>query len=328
MRRGFSFLVLLALMGVLASSALADQGVFQAREKVSDRPAVTAPGANKAALDCSAATYVSLDNTYTGTTVGAPSNVSTYSCSFWTESGPEVVYILELPTPAMFTIDLNLLGTADLDLAVLDACDEDLGCLIVADTGVETLSPIQGTLYLVVEGYAGAAGPYELVLTSQALPEPVNVCDQLQQIVPGPEGMIVPSGTFPVAGTTCGAENLVTSLPCGVYTENGAEAYWELTLLAGGSIDVSVTHAGDGALWLLDACAEPFECVAYADDTFGGETEAFSYLNNTGDSQVLILVVDSFGTGSCGTYDGTVTLYPPGAIPTTVGSWGSVKAQY
>jgi hypothetical protein len=328
MRLGSRLLGTLAVLSLSATSALAGDAKLQSIDKLDDRPHNAGQGVNRAALDCSSAIPVMLDNTYVGTTVGAPSMVSTYSCSPWLESGPEVVYVLDLPNPTMFTIDLNLLGAADLDLAVLDACDENAGCLIVVDTGVETISPVQGTFYLVVDGYNGAAGPYELVLTNVPLPEPVNVCDNLQQIVPGPEGTIVASGSFPVNGTTCGGENLISSLPCGFYTENGLEDYWELTLLPGASINVSVTSSGDGALWLLDACAEPFTCVAYADDTFTNQVETFSYMNDSGQNQVLILVVDTYGSATCGTYTGTVTVGPPGVIGVTDESWGAVKSRF
>lgn len=320
--------VALALGCFIAAPALADvsPNAFQPLSKGDHRDAGQ-PGTNKA-LDCGSATTVMLDNTYSGTTVGAPSLVSTYGCSLWNESGPEVVYILELTQPTMFTIDLVPEAGVDLDLAVLDACDADLGCLIVADTGIETLVPVQGTFYLVVEGYGGAAGAFDLILEEQPLPVPLDFCEQLLQPIPGMEGEVVPSGSFDFAGDTCGGTNDFVSLPCGAYSENGAEEYWEFMLLPGGSIDVEVTSEADGALWLVDNCAEPITCLGYADNTFLGETEVLSYTNVGDFPQLLILVVDSYGTDSCGAYTGNVTVNQPGVIPVPSTSWSSVKSRY
>lgn len=321
--------VALALGCLMAAPAFAgaNPDAFQSINKGPERGAGQ-PGETNKALDCGSAISVMLDNTYSGTTVGAPSLVSTYGCSPWSESGPEVVYILELTEPTMFTIDVVPEAGVDLDLAVLDACDPDLGCLIVVDTGVETLSPLTGTFYLVVEGYGGAAGAYDLVLETQSLPVPLNFCEQLLPPIPGMEGEIVPAGSFDFNGDTCDGTNDFASLPCGEYTENGYEDYWEFMLLPGGSIDVAVTSEADGALWLVDNCAEPINCLAYADNSFLGETEEISYTNLGDFPQLLILVVDSYGTDSCGSYTGNVVVNQPGVVPVEPTSWSSVKSRY
>lgn len=282
----------------------------------------------KANLDCSGATTVMLDNTYSGDTNTGVNNVSAYSCSFYDESGPELVYVLELASPAMFTVELIPEAGVDLDLAVLDICDEDLGCQIVGDTGVETLSPISGTVYFVVDGYNGAAGSFDLVFTNVPLPPPVEACDGVIQPLPGNEGDTVPAGTYAFSGDTCGSSNQLEFLPCADFTEAGYDLFYEFVLLPGASIDVTVTNSADGALWILDGCAEPFNCVAYSDASYtGGGAETVAYTNDTGSNQPVYLVVDSYGADTCGTFTGEITING-GVVGVEVPNWSEVKARF
>ena len=281
----------------------------------------------KANLDCSSATTVMLDNTYTGDTNDGVNNVSAYSCSSFDESGPELVFVLELTEPTMFTINLIPEAGVDLDLAVLSSCDEDLGCEIVADTGVNTLSPISGTIYLVVDGYNGAAGTFTLELIQDPLPEPADACDEVMQPLPGEEGDVVPDGTYSFSGDTCGSTNHIEFLDCADFSEAGLDNFYEFTMLPGSTIDVTVTSTADGALWILDACAEPFTCLGYGDATLSGEPETVAYTNDTGAQQRVFLVVDSWGVDSCGTFTGEITVNG-GVVGFELPSWGEVKARF
>ncbi len=285
------------------------------------------PSPNKGLLDCSGAIPVTLDQVYAGTTVGAASNVDFYACSSFNESGPEVVYVLQLPVAANFSVNLIPEAGVDLDLAVLDQCDEDLGCLIVADFGVSTNTPLSGTFYFVVDGYNGAAGSFTIEFIAEALPEPINACDRIEQPLPGQEGDIL-VGSFPLNGDTCGSPNTLELLDCADYTEVGSDNWYEFVLLPGASIDVTVTNSADGALWIVDACEEPLGCLAYGDATFTGEPETVAYTNNTGAQQAIYVVVDSYGTGSCGTFTGTVIINPPGVISIDEATFGQVKARF
>ncbi|MBU0740773.1 hypothetical protein KKA85_06410 [bacterium] len=124
--------------------------------------------AASAALDCVAAVEVELDGTYVGDNTGLPDNVTRYGCSDWNETGGEVVHHLHLGAPHFFAVSLS--GACDLDLAVLDACDENLGCMQVTDDGIVTSGALAGDFYLVVDGYAGAACAFELTLEDLGLP--------------------------------------------------------------------------------------------------------------------------------------------------------------
>jgi hypothetical protein len=326
-RRTTQFLTFLLAIAV-ASPALADKTMgFEALGDLSDRVPAEESAENKGLLDCSNATPVVLDQTYTGDTNNGVNNVSTYSCSFFDESGPELVYELTLAEPANFTVNLIPEAGVDLDLAVLDQCDEDLGCLIVADAGVSTNTPQSGTIYFVVDGYNGAAGSFTLEFIRDPDPEPIDACERVEQPLPGEEGDVL-TGVFPISGNTCGSPNTVEFLDCADFAEAGADNWYEIVLLPDASIDAAVTSSADGALWILDACSEPLNCLAYGDATLTGETEVVSYTNDTGSTQVVYLVVDSYGTDTCGDFTGEITINPPGVVDTEPASWGGIKSKF
>jgi len=328
MHRLITVVACLSLIALSAGSAQAHKSdPFSPLTPMPDRLPAQDTGAPKGLLDCSNAIPVSLDNTYTGDTNTGVNNVSTYSCSTFDESGPELVFELTLATPANFSVSLIPEAGVDLDLAVLDQCDEDLGCLIVADTGVSTNVPQVGTIYFVVDGYLGAAGSFTLEITEDPLPEPIDACDRVEQPLPGSEGDIL-IGTFDLNGTTCGSPNSLETLPCGDFPEAGSDNWYEFVLLPDAAIDASITNEADGALWIVDACSEPLNCLAYGDATLSGGVETVSYINDTGARQVVYLVVDSYGADSCGAFSGTVTLNPPGVVSDDAASWGAVKARY
>ena len=266
-------------------------------------------------LDCSGATEISLNNTYTGDNTGIPSNVSMYSCNPWYEPGGEVVFHLFLAGPAMFEASIE--AGCDLDLAVLDQCDEDLGCLSIGDTGVVTDVPVSGDIYLVVDGYGEEGCPFTLTVTELPLPPAKTFCD-LVEVLAG-------SGYFD--GYTCGNENLVSSLDCSATPAEGLEAYYVVVMTPGSSFTATVTHQGDAALWVLGTCVEPFTCLAYADAGLGGDPEVISYANTSTETITVYLVVDSYGPGTCGVYDMEYT-YEPGQVPAKSMTFGAIKSLY
>jgi hypothetical protein len=320
MRRLFLCASLLALAAAPALAApVADM----------DKVPVTKPESPKedilGTLDCTGAIEMQLGGvdvpvTYAGTNVGAPNNVTFYGCSGWNESGGEVVYHLYLPEPKNW--EASIAGaTCDLDLAVLDLCDEVTGCLIVVDSGVYTNSPVSGDFYFVVDGYAGAACRYVLTITEKYTPPPPPpACDE---VVP------LSCEDLQLAGDTCDSWNFISSEACIPYTEGGLEDWYEITLEPGGSFAATVTYdLEDGALWVMDSCdPEVWTCLVGADDTLDGEAEVVAYENETGVQQTVYLVIDAWGTNACGTYTGSFTC-SGGVIANMPASWGSVKDLY
>ncbi|MGD9546423.1 MAG: hypothetical protein AB7V45_02640 [Candidatus Krumholzibacteriia bacterium] len=313
----FKKLIILALVSLVAAGALAGvpDGALQSTSKFPVMKDDVGISSATGLLDCSGAVEIALDNVYYGTNVGAPNNVDYYSCSTWLESGGEVVYHLFLAEPAMW--EASVVGNGcDLDLAVLDSCDEDLGCLIVADSGVVTNVPVSGDFYFVIDGYSGAACNFNFTINSVTPPEPVDFC------------ALVDQGTGnSFTGTTCNGQNLLGGLDCAAYTHAGLEYYYEIFMPSGSTFTATVTSTADGALWLLDACAEPFTCLAYADDTLTGDAEVLSYTNNSGSDIWVYLGLDSWGTDSCGdfTMDFSSTT---GAVANEAASMGAVKALF
>jgi hypothetical protein len=255
--------------------------------------------------------------TYYGTNVGAVNNVSSYGCSGWSETGGEVVYHIYLDGWYNWSMVINMAG-CDLDVAVLDMCDETLGCIGVVDGNVNGINGWTGDVYFVVDGYNGAACSFDITVTLTPFtpPEPVTFCDLVQAV----------DGVGMFSGDTCDGQNLVASFGCIPYTEAGFEHYYAVTMPAGSSFTVDLAHSVDSAIWVLDSCVEPFTCLAGADDIWPAGGEFVSYANPGADT-VVYLVIDSYGTGSCGPYEFTFTP-TGGAVANEVMSFGGVKALF
>lgn len=308
-------LLSVAAVLVLAAS-LATAGTLQTNSK--DRIEKDAYiGMDRGLLDCSGAVELADGVTAYGTNVGAVNNVSMYGCSTWSETGGEAVYHIFLDGWYDWSMVINMNG-CDLDIAVLNMCDEDLGCIGVVDGSVNGINGWTGDIYFVVDGYSGAACDFDITvtLTPYTPPEPVAFCDLVQDV----EGV----GIF--SGDTCDGANLIEEMTCQTYAEAGLEDYYEIFMPTGSSFTVDLVHSVDSALWVLDACAEPFACLATADDVYPGGEESVSY-TNTGADTVVYLVVDSYGTDSCGAYEFTFTP-TGGAVANEVMSFGGVKALF
>lgn len=306
--------IVLALAGAAVAADL--------HENTSKFPNAKAPSigvqSSQGLLDCSGAIDIDLSSNptvVTGSNVGQPNVVSLYGCSAWNESGGEVIYRVTFPADVTWAANLSGM-TADLDMAVLDLCDESLGCLIVVDSGVFVSEPYAGEFYFVVDGYGGASSAFTLTVTTTPYVAPPSICELIQDV----------TGNF-FMGDTCDGFNNIESNACGTYSEAGLEHYYEIQVPAGCYFTANVTYdVEDGGLWLLDSCAPGYACIGYADDTFGGDMETLTYTNTTGAAQTVILVVDSYGTGACGTY--SFDFITDCAVATEVESFGGVKAMF
>ncbi len=313
MKRLIAVTTAICLLATVAVASAPDSALQSTNKipPVKDAAASTVSGA----LDCSGAIEISLDNIYVGDNTGAANNVTTYGCSTWNESGGEVVYHLFLAEPTMW--EATIVGNGcDLDLALLDQCDENLGCLIVVDSGVFTDTPVAGDFYFVVDGYNGAGCSFTFEIATILPPEPVSFCDSVEDVF---------GANF--NGTTCGGVNTIASLGCETSTVNGLEYYYEIFMPSGSSFTADVTNTADGVLWVVDACVGPFTCLAFADDTLSGGLETISYANDTASDMYVYVVIDSWGTETCGNYQMTFAT-SGGALPVENAAFGEVKAQY
>jgi hypothetical protein len=124
---------------------------------------ITPPGVGDT---CPAGIVYPWPGTDTGSTLTYMDDYSAWSCQSWSE-GPDVVYELIMPSQEWVTVDTE--GSAfDTVLAILDDTCTELYC--DDDGGTGLLSSIYerlpaGTYYIVVDGYWGDGGAYQLNVT-------------------------------------------------------------------------------------------------------------------------------------------------------------------
>jgi hypothetical protein len=277
-------------------------------------------GGGSAALVCDSAADLAIGATVSGTTVGAPNNVSTYACSEWNESGGEVVYRLSITSPQW--IEISLTSDCDLDVALLSGCDAGADCLIVGDTGVRSSAPVSGEFYVVVDGFNGASCDFQISVTAfvPSVADPA-VCASAELT-----SCVYPDGTL--QGTTCGNSDSIRDLECAYSLADGADRSYRFRVQPRGWIVATLSMpTADGVLWLLGECGEATECLAYSDTGLDGEDEAVIYQNLTGVPQNIYLVVDSFDEASCAEF--TVDLRCNGTVVGVEGtSWSTLKDRY
>ena len=122
---------------------------------------------SRSLLDCADAIPISCYDVVTGTNVGAPGNVESYSCVGWLEGGGEVIYELVLDASVCYKVTAELSEMAcDLDVFILGSCDE-ADCLAFGNTLAETQCLGPGTYYIVVDGYGEADCEYTLSVSCE-----------------------------------------------------------------------------------------------------------------------------------------------------------------
>jgi hypothetical protein len=296
------------------------QAAFAALESRSEKAGslVDSPSSPQL-IDCSDAVALQVGSSIQASTVGLVSNVDSYGCSQWPETGGDIVYALSLAAPTMF--EIRLTAACDLDIALLDACDPDLSCLLVADTGIQTTNPVMGDFFIVVDGYGGAACDFTLDIVGT---DPASVdLAACQTAIP----LSCASGPA-FTGDTCLGNDYLRALGCELFPSAGVEQWYRLTVQPGGSFQVDLAMpAADAVLWILGGCGDAPECLDYSDAGAGGEQESVSYTNDGAVNRTVFLVVDSYGPTSCGGYDANLTCSGV-IVPTQSSSWAALKVKY
>ena len=140
-------------------------------------------------VDISQAPEVFCGSSLRADTRGQPSNVATYACrSDWNESGPEAVFQFHFLEPQAVTISLaSLVPAVDLDLFLLASTDPAT-CLAAGDNSLQLLNLPAGQDYvLVVDGYQGSAGAFNLAIQCPIGPQATAT--------PTPTGTPTPTAT-------------------------------------------------------------------------------------------------------------------------------------
>ncbi len=145
-------------------------------------------------LDCSNVVPITCGgDAYSGTTDGADLNVTQYGCSgaeSLEESGPEVVHTITV-SPGPLTLTLTPATGVDLDLFLLNSCDQD-DCVAYSSDGqgvqevISITVPSTTTYYVVVDGYRGAMGGYTLNAECGSAPTPTPTSTSPATITPTP----------------------------------------------------------------------------------------------------------------------------------------------
>ncbi len=224
-------------------------------------------------------------------------------------------------TNGNFTAEVN--GTV-----VYDFCAENGGTSWLWEEVIVDLAAYVGQTVTITFRYAGDDGADHHL-------DAVNVGEYAPPPPPPPVSFCADAVALydlagALSGDTCDGANLVESLGCETYSEAGLEDYYSFELCPGGTFNAAVTNTADGALWLLGDCEAEggaFTCLAYADGTLSGEEEALSFTNTGVDPMMVYLVVDSWGTASCGTYTGTYTV-DNCEVANEDMSFGAVKSLY
>jgi hypothetical protein len=282
------------------------------------------------ALDCTGALPLACGDVVTGDNTGLVDNNATYSCVSWNESGGETVYEFTIAGDEIVTFTLSNM-TADFDLFLLGSCDP-LDCIDYADNSVTTECLTAGTYYVVVDGYNGATGSYQLDVACESCepPPPIenDVCETAIDLclVSGEKTF---DGSFSLAYTTIGAADDyspgVYPSSCTGFGASGGDVVYVVCLEPGGTLDVTQTGDFDMAMYLITDCTDPAgTCVVGSDNCCTGADEFFTYTSVAGGTYYLI--VDGYSTEGTGTVYGTVT----GCCTTSTeeGSWGGVKTLF
>lgn len=204
----------------------------------------------------------------------ATRNVSGYSCSWWQEQGPEVVYELVVDETANYVIELSELES-DLDLFLLDDCSPGT-CNAFGHNRIETqLKP--GAYYLVVDGYNGASGDYRLSVNCETnAPE----CT---------EGIALEACNDLYSGRTRDGQNKFDVYACANWREDGPENLHYFTLEETRVVNLRLENAEcDLDLFLLADC-DPENCIDYGNKEINEELGPGTYY----------VSVDGYGGVSC-----------------------------
>ena len=126
---------------------------------------ITLPNCLNPTLDCSNTVILTCGVTYSGASSTAASNVTTFGCNTWTETGPERVHSITPSTSGTITATISNF-TGDLDVYILASCDAT-DCLgTVSSSSATYANAVAGnTYYVVVDADDGSGSAYDIVVT-------------------------------------------------------------------------------------------------------------------------------------------------------------------
>ncbi|HNW88617.1 MAG TPA: thiol protease/hemagglutinin PrtT [Bacteroidales bacterium] len=246
-----------------------------------------APSTVSPSLDCNGAINLSCGQTYNGSTVSGNSNVSTYGCISWNESGPEIVHKITIGTGDITATLSNM--TSDLDVFILGSCSIS-DCLASGDNDATISGASAGTYYIVVDGYNGASDSYSLNVTCTS---PALNCSGAINLTCGQN----------YNGSTVSSNSNVSSYSGSAWDESGPEKVHKLTISSSKNLIATLSNLGgvDLDVFILSACN------ALACQTSGDNSATF----NNAPAGTYYFVVDGYN-GASGSYTLNVTCQSDG----------------
>lgn len=267
-------------------------------------------GAYEYVSSCSSIIPITCESTVTGNTNTGISYFSDYSCGANTETGQELIYELVLTSPTRLLIDLETTSGAELDLFLLDGCDE-ANCLAQSWTtsGDEFIAydAPAGTYYIVVDGYQGNTGEFVLKVCP-------NICNDVSPI-PITCGQTLLDQNYTGTGISYSDE-----YPCentNYIGRAGPEMIYEIQISTASTLDIEVATGffGDNLDFFLLTDCYPNTCLQQANT---GTTSMMSYQATPG---TYYVVIDA-GAGANNLFDLTIncTDLCPNALPISINS--------
>ena len=280
-----SFLLLLALTNVVSAAPLPFS--VPKAPPLPERPAYRAA---RAEPDCAdAPTLVvtpDLADVLTGDTTGGTSLVDGYACVGWQETGPEAVWLLDVTEDTFLHVVLD--SEADLDLFLLTDCDSDSCAAWHASEFQVPLTARAEPYVLVVDGYMGEEGPFDLGLKGYSPGPSADVCGSARN---SPCDETARSHE----GNLYGLPNLLLSDDCSAFLQFGGEEWYRVTLEDTVTLTAEIESPYlDASMWLYDGCDSDAACLVFVDEESAGVNETLVYQNETGAAQTVYLAVDAF----------------------------------
>jgi hypothetical protein len=144
-----------------------------------------------ATLNCDNAVPLTCGQIYSGPSSSDASNIDSYACNNWTETGPERVHTFTPSYNGVFNVIISNF-TGDLDVYILESCDPDDCVGIVNSSDASFANGVAGhTYYIVVDADDGSGSAYDIVVDCPLLGISENKVLNAVEIYPNPSSGII-----------------------------------------------------------------------------------------------------------------------------------------
>ena len=318
------------LLLLLLAPALAQGFTFLAGSPV-EKPADPGFVYNRTVFDClppdSLTITIGSATTLSDSTLGRANVITGYPCAPWSETGPELVYRVDIAAPMQLHARLQIADPlVDLDLFLLGDCDSD-SCLVGANTEF-TAELEAGIHYLVVDGANGAAGLFDLVLTSRPLGLPDSICEP-----GGATEVVCGDSTIEITGESLFEQpDLLRSYACGTSPKTAGEIWYAVTLPPERDVVINVVNVQpvfDTCLWVFTSCGPTAQCDRFVDANLAGSGESVTLTNETTGDLVWYVAVDAVRPPTSELLGGfDIQFQCQSNVPTAKTSFGGLKSLY